>query len=190
MTEPYQLFAEARQQGPNPFRLETVISDQEVWGKVLTDLPNLNQHIDETIYQAISEVRQKDSRKIGIAIEGDRGTGKSHAIHRIWKNIEGEGGAVFAYIPPYTNPRFINSHVRFYLCESFKHQDRQGASQWQKLSTAVIATLKDTDFEQEYQEYLEIVDRPENLRKYIKKKIAKDNLLNWIMDLVDIVLWK
>jgi len=188
MTEPYQLFAEARQQGPNPFRLETVISDREVWGEVLTDLPNLNRDIDDKIYQAISEVRQQDSHKIGIAIEGDRGTGKSHAIHRLWKNIEGEGGAVFAYIPPTINPRFINSHVRFYLCESFKHQDRHGASQWQKLSTAVLATLKGTEFEQEYQEYLELVEGPENLKKYIKKKIAKDNLLNWMMDLVDCIV--
>lgn len=188
MSDIYKLFAEAREQGPNPFRLETVISDREVWGEVLTDIPNLNRDIDETIYQAISEVSQHDSSKIGIAIKGDRGTGKSHAIHRLWKNIEGEGGAVFAYIPPTINPRLINSHVRFYLCESFKHQDRHGASQWQKLSTAVIATLKETEFEQEYQEYLELVDRPEKLRKYIKKKIAKDNLLDWMMDLVDCIV--
>jgi len=188
MTDIYQLFAEARQQGPNPFRLETVISDREVWGDVLTDLPNLNRDIDETIYQGIAEVRQQDSSKIGIAIQGDRGTGKSHAIHRLWKNIEGEGGAVFAYIPPTLNPRLINSHVRFYLCESFKHQDRQGVSQWQKLSSAVLATLKGTEFAREYQEYLELVDRPENLRKYIKKKIAKDNLLDWMMDLVDCIV--
>lgn len=188
MTDIYKLFAEARQQGPNPFQREMVISAQEIWGEVLTDLPNLNRDIDDKIYQAISEVRQQDSSKIGIAIKGDRGTGKSHAIHRIWKNIEGEGGAVFAYIPPTINPRLINFHVRFSLCDSFKHQDRHGASQWQKLSTAVLATLKGTEFEQEYQEYLELVDLPENLRKYIKKKIAKDKLLDWMMDLVDCIV--
>ena len=141
-TDKYALLDKARKESVNPFGLESVISANEVWGDVITDLPGLNQHIDERIFDAISEVRKKYSSKIGIAIKGDRGTGKSHIIHRVWKKITQEGGSVFAYIGPCANPKRINSHVRFYLADSFTHQDSQGITQWQKLAAAAINTLK------------------------------------------------
>jgi len=188
MTDPYALFEEARKQSPNPFTLKTVISDQEVWGEVMTDLSSLNQHIDIKIDEAISEIRNAYSRKIGIAIKGDKGTGKSHVIHRIWKKIELEGGAVFAYIPPCSNPRSIDSHVRFYLSESFNHQDVHGATQWQKLATAAIATLKGTEFEEKYQDYLEKCKHPDELKNYIRQTIEKSNYLDFFSDLAESIL--
>jgi hypothetical protein len=187
MTDPYTLFAEARKQGPNPFRLKPIVSADEVWGDVITDLPGLNQHVDKKIYQAISEVRQKYSDKIGIAIQGDRGTGKSHVIHRIWKTIEREGGAVFAYIPPFTNPNRIDSHVRFYLAQSFDHKDVRAVTQWQRIAIALISTIKGTEFEQQYHPYLERCEQPEELRKYILE-IHKDTLLQFFEELVEVIL--
>ena len=149
-TDIYALFEQARQKSANPFRLKSVITANEVWGDVITDLPELNQHIDERIFDAISEVRKKYSSKIGIAIKGDRGTGKSHVIHRLWRKITQEGGSVFAYIGPCANPQRINSHVRLYLSESFTHQDSLGITQWQKLAAAAINTLKGTEVEDKY----------------------------------------
>ncbi|MFM7371361.1 MAG: hypothetical protein ACKO2Z_26925, partial [Sphaerospermopsis kisseleviana] len=73
------------QNSVNPFSLTPVVSDTEVWGEVITNLPGLNQHIDERIFDAITEVRKKYSPKIGIAIKGDRGTGKSHIIHNSYE---------------------------------------------------------------------------------------------------------
>ena len=61
MTDPYTLFEEARKQQPNPFRLKPIVSANEVWGEVVTNLADLNQQVDTTIYKAISEVRQKYS---------------------------------------------------------------------------------------------------------------------------------
>ena len=167
MTDSYTLFEEARKQGPNPFRLKPIVSADEVWGDVVTDLPDLNQHVDKKIYQAISEVRQKYSDKIGIAVKGDRGTGKSHVILRIWKTIERDSGSVFAYIPPFTNPSRIDSHVRLYLAQSFNHKDARGITQWQRLAAAMITTLRKTEFEEQYQPYIEKCEQPEELRKYI-----------------------
>ena len=83
MTDPYVLFEEARKRSPNPFRQKTVVADTEIWGQVMSDLSSLNQHIDLAIEQAISDVKQEFSNQLGIAIKGDRGTGKSHVIHRI-----------------------------------------------------------------------------------------------------------
>lgn len=153
-TDLYALFEKARKQSSNPFKLKPVITADEVWGEVITNLPSLNQHIDERIFDAIFEVRQKYSNKIGIAIKGDRGTGKSHVIHRIWKKIAQEGGSVFAYIGPCANPKRINSHVRFYLADSFNHQDTQEVTQWQKLAAAAIKTLKGTEVEDKYHLYI------------------------------------
>ena len=91
----YLLFQEARNNNPNPFLLEPVIAAEEVWGKVMTNLPSLNEHIDKTITRAMQQISKKDSNKVGIAIKGDLGTGKSHTIHRVWKNIQVSGDAFF-----------------------------------------------------------------------------------------------
>ena len=179
----YALFEQARQKSVNPFSLSPVISDNEVWGDVITDLPELNQHIDERIFDAIFEVRKKYSSKIGIAIKGDRGTGKSHIIHRLWKKITQEGGSVFAYIGPCANPKRINSHVRFYLADSFTHQDSLGITQWQKLAAAAINTLKGTEFEDKYRLYIEKSNSPNELRKYIVASENKTTLLGFFDEL-------
>jgi Cdc6-like AAA superfamily ATPase len=187
-TDKYALFDKARQESANPFRLKSVISANEVWGDVITDLPGLNQHIDERIFDAITEVRKKYSSKIGIAIKGDRGTGKSHVIYRVWRKITHEGDSVFAYISPCTNPKRINSHVRFYLSDSFTYQDSQGITQWQKLAAAAINTLKGTEFEDKYRSYIEKCHSPNELRKYIVASQNKTTLLGFFDELVEAIL--
>jgi Cdc6-like AAA superfamily ATPase len=187
-TDKYALFDKARQESANPFRLKSVISANEVWGDVITDLPGLNQHIDERIFDAITEVRKKYSSKIGIAIKGDRGTGKSHVIYRVWRKITQEGDSVFAYISPCTNPKRINSHVRFYLSDSFTYQDSQGITQWQKLAAAAINTLKGTEFEDKYRSYIEKCHSPNELRKYIVASQNKTTLLGFFDELVEAIL--
>ncbi|MEH2058839.1 MAG: hypothetical protein V7K97_22330 [Nostoc sp.] len=187
-TDLYRIFDEARKQCPNPFTLKSVISSDEVWGEVMTDLPSLNQHIDERISDAIFEIRKKYSNKIGIAVKGDRGTGKSHVIHRIWKNIAQEGGSVFAYIGPCTNPKRINSHVRFYLADSFNHQDIQGVTQWQKLAAAAIKSLEESEFKDKYSQYIQRCDSPNELKKYIIASQNKDTLLSFFDELVEAIL--
>ncbi len=188
MTDPYTLFEEARKQTPNPFRLKPIVSADEVWGEVVTNLPDLNQQVDQTIYRAISEIRQKYSDKIGIAIRGDRGTGKSHTIHRIWKTIEREGGSVFAYIPQCINASRIDYHVRFNLSLSFKRQDIRGVTQWQQLAASMIATLRGTEFEEKYQPYLEKCNHPEELRKYLIQNLSPDQRFQFINEVIEAIL--
>ncbi|MBW4541189.1 MAG: hypothetical protein KME43_18935 [Myxacorys chilensis ATA2-1-KO14] len=154
----------------------------------MTDLSSLNQHVDQKITQAIIEIRQKFSKKVGIAIKGDRGTGKSHVIHRIWKNIERDGQAVFSYIPPCKNPNRIDSHVRVSLCLDFNRQDAYGITQWQKLAAAAISTLKGTEYEKEYKEYVEKCDQPDLLRKYIIATVAKSEIENFFDNLTENIL--
>ncbi len=188
MTDPYTLFEEARKQQPNPFKLKPIVSANEVWAQVVTNLDDLNQQVDQTIYRAISEVRQKYSDKIGIAVRGDRGTGKSHTIHRIWKTLERDGGAVFAYIPQFTNASRIDSHVRFHLSLSFKHQDVRGVTQWQQLAASMIATLKGTEFEEKYQPYIEKCNHPEELRRYLIQNLSQAQRFEFIDEVIEAIL--
>lgn len=184
----YTLFEAARQNSPNPFSLEHVISANEVWGEVMADLPDLNQHIDQKINQAIVEVRQKFSKKIGITVKGDRGTGKSHVIHRIWKNIEREGQAFFSYLPPCKNPNRIDSHVRLNLCIDFARQDTCGVTQWQKFAVAIISTLKGTEFEADYQQYINNCDQPDELKRIILANVGRANIENFFDGLTEAIL--
>ncbi|MBS3030126.1 MAG: hypothetical protein HCA25_24590 [Dolichospermum sp. DET50] len=187
-TDKYALLDKARKESANPFRLKSVITANEVWGDVITDLSGLNQHIDERIFDAISEVRKKYSSKIGITIKGDRGTGKSHIIHRVWKKITQEGDSIFAYIGPCANPKRINSHVRLYLADSFTYQNSKGITQWQKLAAAAINTLKGTEFEDKYRSYIEKCNSPDELRKYIVASQTKTTLLSFFDELVEAIL--
>jgi hypothetical protein len=86
--DPFVSFNHARKNTPNPFGLESVIQDSQVWGDVMADLSTLNQHIDEEVYRSISEIRQGYSRQVGITFQGERGVGKSHVIHRIRKKLK------------------------------------------------------------------------------------------------------
>jgi len=188
MQDPYALFEEARQQGPNPFRKDLVIAAEEVWGEVISDLPGINQHIEQKIDQAIAEVRQRYLSKVGIVVKGDKGTGKSHAIRRIWKKIEHEGGALFSYISPCANPKIIDAHVRFHLVESFTHQDSHKVTQWQQFAATLISSLKGTDYEEAYKEYIERCSQPNELKKYIQKTISGSSLVDLFGALAEAIL--
>ncbi|MFM6024536.1 MAG: hypothetical protein ACKPER_16695, partial [Dolichospermum sp.] len=97
-------------------------------------------------------------------------------------------GSVFAYIGPYANPKRINSHVRFYLADSFTHQDSQGITQWQKLAAAAINTLKGSEFEDKYRSYIEKCNSPDELRKYIVASQSKATLSGFFDELVEAIL--
>jgi hypothetical protein len=186
--DPYVLFQKARENSPNPFQLESVIAAEEVWGKVMTNLPSLNEHIDQKIRQAIKQVSDKDSSKVGIAIKGDLGTGKSHAIHRIWRNIQASGDALFSYIPPCSDPESVDMHVRYNLCADLQKKDDKGITQWQKLATSIIGSLAGTDYAVTHKELIDRAHSPEELRKYISTTIPITNLENFFNDLVENLL--
>jgi hypothetical protein len=178
ITDPYALFEVARQQGPNPFKKDLVIAAEEVWGEIISDLPIINQHIEQRIDQAIVEVRQKYLSKIGIVVKGEKGTGKSHSIRRVWKKIERESGALFSYISPCPNPKIIDAHVRFHLVESFTHQDAYKVTQWQRFAAILISSLKGTDYEEQYEDYIALSDRPNELKKHIHKTVGASSLVD------------
>jgi Cdc6-like AAA superfamily ATPase len=168
--------------------LESVIGAEEVWGKVMTNLPSLNEHIDLKVSQAIQQISRKDSNKIGIAIKGDRGTGKSHVIHRIWRNVQSEGSALFSYIPPCDDPANADMHIRLNLCNDLQKADDHGITQWQKLAASIIGSLDGTEYETKRRELINRACKPENLRKYILATVPRADLESFFNDLVEEIL--
>jgi hypothetical protein len=73
-------------QSHNPFSNAGIVKEQDVWGKGFPDVPTLNAHASDTVFQAIEQVRTSQSSQdkvTSIAITAEPGVGKSHIISRI-----------------------------------------------------------------------------------------------------------
>jgi len=70
----------------NPFINAGIVKEQDVWGKGFPDVPTLNAHASDTVFQAIELVRSSQSSQekvTSIAITAQQGVGKTHILSRI-----------------------------------------------------------------------------------------------------------
>jgi hypothetical protein len=129
-------------QSHNPFSNAGIVKEQDVWGKGFPDVPTLNAHASDTVFQAIEQVRTSQSSQdkvTSIAITADPGVGKSHIISRIRHRLEHEGGALFVYasLDNYKDLNLINYKLQQTLSESLAHTGSQRVMQWQEVATAM-----------------------------------------------------
>jgi hypothetical protein len=129
-------------QSHNPFSNAGIVKEQDVWGKGFPDVPTLNAHASNTVFQAIEQVRTSQSSQdkvTSIAITAEPGVGKSHIISRIRHQLEREGGALFVYasLDNYKDLNLINYKLQQTLSESLSHTGSQGVMQWQEVATAM-----------------------------------------------------
>jgi hypothetical protein len=130
-------------QSHNPFSKAGIVKEQDVWGKGFPDIPALNAHASNAVFQAIEQVRTSQSSQdkvTSIAITAQQGVGKSHIISRIRHRLECEGGALFVYasLDNYTDLNLIKYQFQQTLAESLKHTGSQGVTQWQEVATAMV----------------------------------------------------
>lgn len=129
-------------QSHNPFSNEGIVKEQDVWGKGFPDVPTLNAHASDVVFQAIEQVRTSQSSQdkvTSIAITAQQGVGKSHIISRIRHRLEREGGTLFVYasVDNYKDLNLINYKFQQTLAESLRHTGNQGVMQWQEVATAM-----------------------------------------------------
>ena len=129
-------------QSHNPFSKAGIVKEQDVWGKGFPDVPTLNAHASDAVFQAIDQVRtsQSSQEKVtSIAITAQQGVGKSHIISRIRHRLEREGGALFVYasLDNYADLNLIKYQFQQTLAESLKHTGSQSVMQWQEVATAM-----------------------------------------------------
>lgn len=122
----------------NPFQGRLVVRDQNVWGQGFPDVPSLNSHVSDAVYDAVEKVRSGQRKVVGITITAERGLGKSHVISRIRHRLQADGSALFVYMSQCNNLNRIKAEFLTTLATSLKQIGSQGVSQWQYLATALI----------------------------------------------------
>jgi len=129
-------------QSHNPFSKTRIVTEQDVWGKGFPDVPTLNKHASDAVFQAVEQVRtsQSSQEKVtSLAITAQPGVGKSHILSRLRHRLERDGGASFVYasVNNYTDLNLIKYQFQQTLANSLSYTANQGVMQWQEVASAM-----------------------------------------------------
>jgi hypothetical protein len=130
-------------QSHNPFINAGIVKEQDVWGQEgFRDVPTLNAHASDTVFQAIEMVRtsQSSQEKVtSIAITAAQGVGKTHILSRIRHRLKVNGSALFIYAGAnnYTDLNLIKYQFQQTLTDSLGKTGSQGVTQWQEVAAAM-----------------------------------------------------
>lgn len=126
----------------NPFTNAGIVKEQDVWGKGVPDVPTLNAHASNKVFQAIEFVRKSKSSQdkvTSIAITAQQGVGKTHLLSRIRHQLEKIGGALFVYAGGnnYTDLNLVKYQFQQTLADSLSKTGSQEVIQWQEVAAAM-----------------------------------------------------
>ena len=77
-------------QNHNPFSKAGIVKEQDIWGKGFPDIPTLNAHASDAIFQAVEKVQtsQSSQEKVtSLVLTAQQGVGKSHILSRTRRTI-------------------------------------------------------------------------------------------------------
>lgn len=86
-----------------------MVRPQQIWGKSFPDVPSINAHASNTVFDAVDKVRKGKRETVGITITAEKGLGKSHIISRIRHRLQTEDSSLFIYMNKYDNLNQIKS---------------------------------------------------------------------------------
>jgi hypothetical protein len=126
----------------NPFINAGIVKEQDVWGKGFPDVPTLNAHASNAVFQAIDLVRTSQSTQekvTSIAITAQQGVGKTHILSRIRHQLKSNGTALFIYagVNNYTDLNLVKYQFQQTLADSLSNTGSQGVMQWQEVAAAM-----------------------------------------------------
>ena len=121
----------------NPFDRPLVVRSHDVWEKSFPDVPSLNAHVSDAVFEAI-EIRTGQRPVAGITITAEKGLGKSHVISRIRHRLQAEGGALFVYMGEYSDLNRIKFEFLQTLASSLKKTGNKDVMQWRELAAALV----------------------------------------------------
>jgi hypothetical protein len=121
----------------NPFDGRLVVRSQDIWGIGFPDVPSLNAHASDAVFEAIEKVRTRHRQVVGITITAEKGLGKSHLISRIRHRLQSDGSALFVYMSECGDLNRIKVEFLRNLATSLKKIGSEGISQWRELATAL-----------------------------------------------------
>ena len=120
-------------QSYNPFINAGIVKEQDVWGKGFPDVPTLNAHASDAVFQAIDLVHtsQSSQEKVtSIAITAAQGVGKTHILGRIRHRLKVDGSALFVYagVNNYTDLNLVKYQFQQTLTDSLSNTGSQGVT--------------------------------------------------------------
>lgn len=124
----------------NPFDRSLIVRSNDIWKPSFPDVPSINVHASDAVFQAIEQIRAGYRTVSGITIKAEKGLGKSHLISRIRRRLLDEGGSFFVYMSDvdYGNLNRVHANFLNTLSSSLKQIGNEGVMQWQELATALI----------------------------------------------------
>jgi len=123
----------------NPFAGHIVVRPQQIWGKSFPDVPSINAHASNAVFDAIGKIRQGQRETVGITITAEKGLGKSHIISRIRHRLQAENGSLFIYMSKYDNLNKIKHEFLQNVTSSLSRAfvGRQ-VMQWTEIASALL----------------------------------------------------
>jgi len=177
----------------NPFDRSLVVRSHDVWEPSFPDVPSINAHTSDGVFQAIEQVRTGQRPVIGITIRAEIGLGKSHLISRVRSHLKDEGGCFLVYMSEvdYGDLNRINSRFLNTLTSSLKQTGNQGVMQWRELATALVNEAENSTYtpQQMVIQFLQRLAHDPNLVDELTAKVLelKSNIENPY--LIQAILW-
>ena len=175
----------------NPFDRPLVVRSHDVWGKGFPDVPSLNAHASDTVFESIEKVRTRQRQVVGITITAEKGLGKSHLISRIRHRLQADGSALFVYMSECSDLNRIKIEFLRTLGSSLKQNGSQGVSQWRELATALVneAYNKSYTSQQMVNQFSGALAKNPRLVDHLRDRVlqVKPNIEN--PDIVTAILW-
>jgi hypothetical protein len=177
----------------NPFDRSLVVRSHDVWELSFPDVPSINAHASDGVFQAIEQVRTGQRPVIGITIRAEIGLGKSHLISRVRRRLKDEGGSFLVYMSEvdYGDLNRINSRFLNTLTSSLKQIGNQGVMQWRELATTLVNEAENSSYKPQEMviQFLQRLAHNPNLVDELTAKVLelKPNIENPY--LIQAILW-
>ncbi len=133
-------------QNQNPFAGHIVVRPQQIWGKSFPDVPTINTHASNAVFDAVDKVCKGKCETVGITITAEKGLGKSHIISRIRHRLQTGDGSLFIYMSKYDNLNQIKSLFLQSVASSLRAFGSQKVMQWQEIAAALINEAKQWEY--------------------------------------------
>jgi hypothetical protein len=122
----------------NPFAGHIVVRPQQIWGKSYPDVPSINAHAANAVFDAIDKIKKGERQTVGITIAADKGLGKSHIISRIRHQLQSGQDGVFIYMSKYDNLNKIQLQFLESVTSSLRAFVRPNVMPFQEIAAALI----------------------------------------------------
>ncbi|MEA5617808.1 hypothetical protein VB711_08150 [Cronbergia sp. UHCC 0137] len=139
----------------NPFAGHIVVRPPQIWGKSFPDVPSINAHASDAVFDAIDKINKKQRQTVGITITAEKGLGKSQIISRVRHQLQTKEDSIFIYMSRYDNLNQIQYQFLQNVTSSLRAFSKPDVMQWQEIATALLNEIAQKQYTPE--QYISII---------------------------------